>query len=151
MGTEGQAASPLRATHVLEFPFTRSVGPVLSRFFTALRDERQFLGARTRSGQVIVPPQEYDAAGEAIAELVPVGPGGEIVSWSWVTAPRARAPLPRPFAWALIRLDGASTSLLHAVDAQAESRLARGRRVRPRWAEPRSGSIGDVVCFELED
>lgn len=141
---------PLRAAHVLEFPFTRSVGPVLSRFFTALRDDRQFLGVRARDGQVIVPPQEYDAAGRAIDELVPVGPGGEIVSWSWVSAPRARAPLARPFAWALIRLDGASTPLLHAVDAGAESRLARGARVRPRWAEERSGSIRDVLCFELE-
>jgi len=140
----------LRATHVLEFPFTRSVGPVLSRFFTALRDERQFLGARTRDGTVLVPPQEYDAAGRAISELVPVGPGGAIESWTWIPAPRARAPLAQPFAWALIRLDGASTALLHAVDAGQESRLARGARVRPRWAAERVGSIRDVLCFELE-
>ena len=28
----------LTAPHVLEYPYRRSVGPVLGRFFTALRD-----------------------------------------------------------------------------------------------------------------
>ncbi len=145
------ADTELRAKHVLEFPFTRSVGPVLGRFFTALRDEARILGARTADGQVIVPPQEYDARGAPIEDLVEVGPGGEIVSWSWVPVPRPKAPLERPFAWALIRLDGADVPMIHAVDAGEESRLASGTRVRPRWADPRRGTIHDIRCFELED
>jgi uncharacterized OB-fold protein len=144
------AETELRAKHVLEFPFTRSVGPVLGAFFTALRDEARLLGARTVGGQVIVPPQEYDANGEAIEQLVEVGPGGEIVSWAWVPNPRPLAPLDRPFAWALIRLDGADVPMIHVVDAPDESRLVRGARVRPRWAAERTGTIRDIACFELE-
>lgn len=140
----------LRGPHVLEYPYKRSLGPVLSRFFTGLRD-RRFEGIRTRDGRVLVPPQEYDPeTGQSLDEWVEVGPGGRIVSWSWVTKPRPKQPLDRPFAYALIQLDGADTSLLHAVDAPDESALSVGVRVVPRWADEPSGGIRDVVCFELE-
>lgn len=141
----------LRGPHVLEYPYKRSLGPVLSRFFTGLRD-RRFEGIRTRDGRVLVPPQEYDPeTGEALEEWVDVGPGGTIVSWSWVSRPRTKQPFDRPFAYALIQLDGADTALLHAVDAPDESALSVGARVAPRWAEEPAGGIRDVVCFELEE
>jgi uncharacterized protein len=146
------AESPdvLRGPHVLEYPYKRSLGPVLSRFFTSLRD-RQFEGIRARDGKVLVPPQEYDPyTGEALSEWVPVGPGGAIVSWSWVAKPRAKQPLQRPFAYALIQLDGADVPLLHAVDAGSEAKLSVGTRVVPRWADQPKGGINDVVCFDLE-
>jgi uncharacterized OB-fold protein len=140
----------LRGPHVLEYPYRRSLGPVLGRFFNGLL-ERKIVGIRTKSGTVLVPPQEYDPqTGEALDEFVDVGPGGEIVSWSWVSKPRTKQPLDRPFAYALIRLDGADTPLLHAVDAGEESRISEGARVLPRWAEQPSGGILDIACFELE-
>jgi uncharacterized OB-fold protein len=146
-----ETSEVLRGPHVLEYPYKRSLGPVLSRFFTSLRD-RQFEGIKTRAGKVLVPPQEYDPhTGEALSEWVPVGPGGEVVSWSWVSKPRKKQPLDRPFAYALIRLDGADVPLLHAVDARDESRLAVGTRVVPRWAAEPKGGINDVVCFDLEE
>ena len=125
-----ESSDVLRGPHVLEYPYKRSLGPVLSRFFTSLRD-RQFEGIRARDGKVLVPPQEYDPhTGEALSEWVPVGPGGEIVSWSWVSKPRKKQPLRHPFAYALIKLDGADVPLLHAVDAsvriEARRRRARG-------------------------
>lgn len=141
----------LRAPHVLEYTYRRSVGPVLGRFFTALR-ERRIEGARTAGGRVLVPPSEYDPeTGEAVDELVQVGPSGVVTTWSWVTEPREKQPLDRPFAYALIRLDGADTALLHAVDAGTQERMSTGMRVRPRWREETQGVIGDIVCFEPAD
>jgi uncharacterized OB-fold protein len=139
------------APHVLEYPYRRSVGPVLSRFFTALR-ERRILGVRTRSGRVLCPPAEADpATGAAVTDdYVEVGPGGTIETWTWVARPREKQPLARPFAYALIRLDGADTALLHAVDAPDAARLRSGARVRPRWRAERAGDIHDIECFELE-
>ena len=67
---------------------------------------------------------------------------------AWVHRPRAKQPLPRPFAYALIQLDGADTPLLHAVDAGKEGAMKTGMRVRARWAESRAGAITDIVCFE---
>jgi hypothetical protein len=140
----------LSAPHVLEYPYRRSLGPVLSRFFTALRD-RRIEGVRTRDGRVLVPPQEYDPdSGEALDELVPVASAGVVTTWAWVAEPRRKHPLDRPFAWALVRLDGADSALLHAVDAGDPSLMRTGMRVRARWRDATVGEIRDIVCFEPE-
>lgn len=140
----------LSAKHVLEYPYKRSVGPVIGRFLTELRD-RKLVGIRGSDGRVLVPPQEYDPfTGATLDEFVEVGPAGEVVSWAWVTQPREKQPLERPFAWALIKLDGADTAMLHAVDAGDESSMKTGMRVRPRWRDETIGHIQDIVCFEAE-
>ena len=73
----------LSAPHVMEYPYRRSLGPVLGSFFTALQEHR-IQGARTVAGRVIVPPPEYDPdTGEDIDGLVDVGPGGSVTSWTW--------------------------------------------------------------------
>jgi uncharacterized OB-fold protein len=137
----------LSAPHRLEFPYRRSVGPVLGRFLARLREGR-FEGVRAGDGRVLVPPQEYDpATSEPLDEWVPVGPGGEVVSWAWIAEPLPKQPLDRPFAWALVRLDGADTALLHAVDAGSPEAMRTGMRVAPRWRAERVGDIRDLECF----
>ena len=139
------------AQHVVAYDYRRSVGPVLGRFFTELRG-RRLVGNRTPSGRVLCPPMEHDPETSAAAEpgFVEVGPGGTVTTWCWVARPRARHPLQQPFAWALVRLDGADTALLHAVDAGSESRMRTGLRVRPRWRAETRGEIADIECFEPE-
>jgi hypothetical protein len=141
----------LTAPHVLEYPYRRSVGPVLGRFFTELRAGK-LVGVRTKQGRVLVPPQEYDpeTGAAASSDFVEVGPGGVVTTWSWVTRPRAKQPLAHPFAWALVKLDGSDTAMLHAVDAGVIERMRTGMRVRPRWRAERVGHIHDIECFELE-
>ncbi|MFF8840763.1 Zn-ribbon domain-containing OB-fold protein [Streptomyces sp. NPDC015130] len=138
----------LRAPLVVEFPFTRSLGPVQSAFLTGLR-ERTVLGVRTEAGEVLVPPVEYDPATAAeLRELVEVGATGTVSTWAWNPEPRAGQPLATPFAWVLVRLDGADTALLHALDAPGPDAVRTGLRVRIRWAAERSGAITDIACFE---
>ena len=140
--------APLRAPLEIEFDYTRSLGPVLSQFMAALA-ERRILGARGADGRVHAPPFEYDpVSAEPPGELVPVGPEGTVVSWSWMPEPLAGQPLAEPFAWALIRLDGADTAMLHAVDAGSAAAMRTGLRVRPRWAARPAGGIRDIACFE---
>jgi uncharacterized OB-fold protein len=145
------AEAPLRAPLDIEFDYTRSLGPVLSQFMAALA-ERRILGARGADGRVHAPPFEYDpVTAEPPGDLLPVGPEGTVLSWSWMPEPLADQPLTVPFAWALIRLDGADTALLHAVDAGSAAAMRTGLRVRPRWAAARTGSIRDIACFEPSD
>jgi uncharacterized OB-fold protein len=141
----------LSAHHILEYPYTRAVGPVVGRFLTGLR-ERRIEGVRTREGRVLVPPVEYDpATAEPVTEtFVEVGPAGVVATWCWVAQPRPQQPLDHPFAWALIKLDGADTTILHAVDCGSPSAISSGLRVRPRWREQTVGMITDLVCFEPE-
>ncbi|MGK5628865.1 Zn-ribbon domain-containing OB-fold protein [Streptomyces sp. URMC 123] len=142
--TTGTLTAPL----TLEFPFTRSLGPVQSAFLTGLR-ERVLLGVVTGDGRVLVPPVEYDpVTAEEIRDLVEVAPTGTVTTWAWQPAPRPGQPLDRPFAWVLVRLDGADTALLHALDAPGPDAVRTGMRVRVRWAERRTGAITDIACFE---
>ena len=142
--TETQLHAPME----IAFDYTRSLGPVLGAFMTGLRD-RRILGARGADGRVHAPPFEYDpVTGLPPRELVVVGPAGTLISWSWQPSPLAGQPLDRPFGWALIRLDGADTALLHAVDAGSAALMRTGMRVQARWAEERVGSIRDIACFE---
>ena len=146
------AEDVLVAPNILEYPYARSVGPVIGRFMTGLRDGR-ILGIRAADGRVIVPPTEYDpVTSETLGEdrFVEVGQAGVVTTWAWVHQPRERHPLQRPFAWALVRLDGADTGLLHAVDAGDESRMATAMRVKVRWRDERVGEIQDIVCFVPE-
>ena len=141
-------AAPLSAPLEISFDYTRSLGPVLSQFMTALT-ERIILGSLGADGRVYVPPAEYDPVTfSPPAELVPVGPAGTVVTWSWQREPRAGQPLDHPFAWALIRLDGADTAMLHAVDTGSASEMSTGMRVQPRWAPAPAGHITDIECFE---
>jgi uncharacterized OB-fold protein len=144
-------AEILSAPLVLEYPFSRTVGPVQSAFLTGLR-EGLVLGVRTSDGRVLCPPVEYDpVTSDELTELVEVGDTGAVTTWSWEPSPRPNQPLDHPFAWALVRLDGADTALLHAVDAGAPERIATGSRVRIRWAAERAGAITDIACFEPAD
>ena len=141
-------AEILSAPMVIEYPFSRTVGPVQSAFLTGLR-EGLVLGVRTGDGRVLCPPVEYDpVTSEELDELVELGDEGTVTTWSWEPSPRPNQPLDRPFAWALVRLDGADTGLLHALDAGAPDQVSTGMRVRVRWADPREGAITDIACFE---
>jgi uncharacterized protein len=131
----------------ITFPYRRSLGPVVGTFMTALTEKR-IVGIRNGDA-VLVPPMEWDpATGAALAhDFVEVGPAGTVESWTWVPSPSEQHPMDRPFAFALVRLDGASTPLLHAVDGGSPDAMAEGMRVAPRWKGTRVGHITDIACF----
>lgn len=131
----------------ITFPYTRSLGPVVGTFMTALTEQR-ILGIRNGDA-VLVPPMEWDPAtgAELPHDFVEVGPAGTVTAWTWVPQPTEQHPLDRPFAFAFITLDGATTPLLHAVDAGSPDALSDGARVAPRWKGTRVGHLTDIACF----
>jgi hypothetical protein len=70
-----------------------------------------------------------------------------VETWAWVTEPTRKHPLDRPFAFALIKLDGADTALLHAVDAGSLDAMSTGMRVTARFKDraDRIGHIADIA------
>ena len=80
---------------MLEYPggYTRSVGPVIGRFLTGLRDGR-IDAVRLADGRVLVPPTEYDPSTSAAVAAdgdhwIEVGPRGTVQTFTWVAQPRA--------------------------------------------------------------
>ena len=141
-------AGTLHAPMKVEFDYTRSLGPVLSRFMSALK-QRQILGGVLGDGRVVVPPPEYDPVTHApVADLVPVSGSGVVQSWTWVPDPVTDQPLDKPFAFAHVLLDGADAPLLHAVAVDSPDAIQTGMRVTARWADETTGTIRDIRWFE---
>ncbi|HZZ96347.1 MAG TPA: OB-fold domain-containing protein [Jatrophihabitantaceae bacterium] len=139
---------PLAAPIELSFDYTRSLGTTLGAFMTGLAAGK-IVGVRATDGTVFVPPVEYDPVShEALTDFVDVRDEGTVVSWSWAAQPLPGQPLDRPFAWVLVTLDGADTSMLHVLDVASPADATIGMRVRARWADERVGRITDIVCFE---
>lgn len=135
----------------LAYPYNRTVGLALSRFFTALGEGR-LEGTRGSDGRVYFPPAEFDPlTGEQLTEWVTLPETGTVTTWAWQATPADDQPLDRPFAWALVTLDGADVPVLHAVDAGSIDRISTGARVKVRWAAERTGGIRDIACFDLVD
>jgi uncharacterized OB-fold protein len=136
----------LRTTETkLEFPYSRTLGPVMGPFLLGLR-EGKLLGIKSSDGRVLVPPVEYDPdTGDPLGpELVSVGPGGTVEAWTWVEDPSPKHPIQRPFAFALVKPDGADTALASPVDAGSIGAMATGMRVRARFSEEPQGLITDL-------
>ncbi len=137
------------------FDYTRSTGPVLGAFFTGLRDGR-LVGVRDSRGAVHVPPVEFDPhTHEALTDLVEVGSGakieGTVAGWTWVPVPTDLHRSDSPFAWALVRFDGADTALLLPLAADGPEAVSTGMRVRLRWSAERTGTIHDIACVVPAD
>jgi uncharacterized protein len=147
-------AEQLVEDHVLEYPggYTRSVGPVIGRFLTGLREGR-IEAVRLADGRVLAPPTEYDPTTSASVaadgpQWIEVGPRGTVQTFTWVAQPRpGKHALTKPFAFALIRPDGADTALLHMVDCGSADAIRVGLRVAPRWRAERTGHITDIEAW----
>lgn len=141
--------TPLIEHHVLEYPggYTRSIGTALSRYFSGLRDGK-IVGVRLGDGRVMVPPTEYDPmTAAALDEYVEVGPAATVTAWTWVSEPRpGKHHLGKPFAFALVKPDGADTAMVHVIDAPQDS-ISVGMRVQPRWRAERVGYITDLDAW----
>jgi uncharacterized OB-fold protein len=139
----------LTAPHVVEYTYTRSTGPAIGAFLTGLRDAK-IVGVRGADGRVIVPAIDYDpVTSEDLSEYVEVADTGVVTTWSWNDNPTKGQPLDKPFAWALVKPDGADVAFLAAVDAGSPDAISTGAKVKARWADERVGSIRDLICFEV--
>ena len=140
----------LRAPFELAYNYKRSSGPVMSKFFEAL-GQQKILGTKSTAGKVFSPAAEFDPeTNEPLKEMVEVGPGGVVESFSWIENPQHHHLIKEPFAFALIKLDGADTSMLHMVAQCKEADLSIGLRVKANWSEIQEQRITDIKFFTIE-
>ncbi len=142
--------APMRLDVVSEFPYKHSTGEVIGRFLAGLREQKRIWGQRVAGQGVVVPPLGYsEADGSAGGEWVEVKPTGVVTAVAIVREPIAGLhPFDRPFAFVLVKLDGADTALAHVVKDDLD-RLRVGARVEAVWAVERRGTIRDIECFRL--
>ena len=143
---------PMRLDVLLEFPYKHSTGEVIGRFLAGLKEQKRIWGQRVAGLGVVVPPLGYsEADGSPGGEWVEVRPTGVVTAVAVVhEAVAGLHPFPPPFAFVLVRLDGADTAMAHVVKDDLD-RLSVGTRVEAVWAPDaeRTGSIRDISRFRV--
>lgn len=144
--------APLFQDVVMEFPYKHSTGETIGRFLAGLKEQKKIWGQRVAGLGVVVPPVGYsEVDGSPAGEWVEVQPTGVVTAVARVHAPIAGLhPFSIPFAFVLVRLDGADTALAHVVRDDLD-RLRVGARVEAVWAPDgeRQGTIRDLACFRI--
>lgn len=144
-------ATRLSQEFELGYTYTRSLGPVVSEFYTGLSNKK-LVGNKGADGKVFCPPAEFHPeTAEALSEFVDLPDEGVVTAWCWVTEPNEKHPLDKPFAWAFIQILGADFPMLHALDVPDETLVRTGLPVKIRWAKETVGLMSDIVCFEPVD
>jgi uncharacterized protein len=148
------AVAPLFADWTMEFPYKHSTGETIGRFLAGLRDQRRIWGQRVPGQGVVVPPLGYsETTGAAGGEWVAVANTGVVTAVAVVhDAVEGVHPASAPFAFILVKLDGADTALPHVV-TEGLDRLRVGSRVEAVWKPDgeRVGSIRDIAGFRPID
>jgi uncharacterized OB-fold protein len=137
---------------VMEFPYKHSTGETIGRFLAGLKEQKVIWGRRVAGQGVVVPPHGYSEVDASPAgEWVAVQDTGTVTAVAVVHQPLERLhPFVQPFAYVLVRLDGADTAMAHIVKDDL-GRLRVGTRVQAVWAadEERKGHVRDIVCFRV--
>ncbi|TAK29605.1 MAG: Zn-ribbon domain-containing OB-fold protein [Chloroflexota bacterium] len=134
----------------IRMPYNWTAGETASRFFSELRERAQIWGTKCPAcGMVFVPPKK--TCGRCLKpamEWVQVAPTGTLVTYTVVHYKEpAIHPIEAPFAYGIVRLDGADTGLVHLLGEVGPSEFVSGMRVEAVFEEERQGSLLDIKYF----
>lgn len=147
-----QTIEPMYEERVMEFPYKHSTGETVGRFLAGLKEQKTIWGQRVAGQGVVVPPLGYsELTAAADGAWVAVKDTGVITAAAIVRQPLARLhPFEQPFAFVLVKLDGADTAMAHVVRDDLE-KVKVGARVQAEWKadDARVGSVLDIATFRV--
>ena len=137
----------------LEIPYKYFAGDFQSKALVALRDKKKIMGSRCpKCRKVFFPPRSVcEICLSKIDELVEIGPGGTLESWTVVNYKEPTHPRRKPYILGLIKLDGSDSAMLHFVGGVEAGKLKPGIRLKPVFSRKRAGQILDIKHFKLVD
>jgi hypothetical protein len=148
----GNDIAPMFQELAMEFAYKHSTGEVVGRFLAGLKEQKTIWGQRVAVQGVVVPPLGYsEIDASPSGEWVAVASTGVVTAAAIVHNPIERLhPFSQPFAYVLVKLDGADTALPHVVKSDLD-KLRVGSRVEAEWKadDQRVGSILDIACFRV--
>ena len=134
----------------LALPYTYFAGRVGSKFLTTIRDEKKIMGIKcNKCNKVFVPPrQTCDVCLEDIREnWVDVQNTGEVTNFTVVRYDDKHLPKKAPYVLAMIKLDGADTSMVHIVEGIDVDKAKIGMKVQAVFAEETTSTLMDIDHF----
>jgi uncharacterized OB-fold protein len=134
----------------LALPYSYFAGRVGSKFLTTLRDEKKIMGIKcNKCRRVFVPPrQTCDVCMEDIRDnWVDVQNTGEVTNFTVVRYDDKHLPKKAPYILAMIKLEGADTSLVHVVEGIDPDKAKIGMKVQAVFADETTSTILDIDHF----
>ncbi len=135
---------------VIRVPYTWAAGAVASKFYTGLRD-RKIYGVRCpRCRHVLVPPKKTcHRCFSHLSEWVEVSHEGTLQTFTVVHYHEPELhPLKAPFAYGIIRLDGADTGMTHLIGEATLKALKEGMKMKAVFKEKPEGNYLDIQYFK---
>ncbi len=133
----------------IKVPYQWWVGETGSRFFVALRDEQKILGTHCpKCDMVFLPPRK--TCGRCFhpeLEWRELGSEGTLVTYTIPRYSEIIHPMNEPFAFGIVRLDGADTGFAHLLGEFREEDLQSGIRVEAVFRDVPEGNILDICYF----
>lgn len=145
---------PLDLTHEMNATWRYASGEAMERFADNLKQRRIEALKCSECGRRYLPPRPFcGVCRKALTDWVPVDDEGVIEAWTVVYLPivdnRTGETREGPYGMALIRLDGADTTLNHYLAETDPACLEIGQRVKAVWREELQGAIDDILHFEV--
>jgi uncharacterized OB-fold protein len=147
LGNTGTLIYPSR----IRLPYTWHVGKAGSRFYHEIRDNCKIWGTKCHQCEsVFVPPRETcPRCYHDLQEWVQVSDTGTLLTYTVTRyAVPGIQPLEPPFALGIIKLDGATTGLVHLLGEIKLSDISIGMRVKAVFREARRGDYLDIKYFK---
>lgn len=161
--TDNKESRSIQAEELVSLPVVNSIGyrfasgPVMGRWFQGLREKKFYATRCPVCGRTQTPPREVCAVCLVrTEEFVEVGPRATVTNFDilYYASPDPLTGHVRstPYATLYLLMDGSTPYDSMSFDIKPEDipRLGLGVRVRPVWNEARTGSIGDLLYFEID-
>lgn len=135
----------------IKVPYQWWVGDTGTHFFTTLKQDAKILGSYCSTcGMVFLPPRKV--CGRCFNPQMDwreLSDEGLLVTFTVPTLKTDIQPIPHPFAYAIVKLDGADTGFNHLIADFTEGEPAPGARVKAVFRDDRQGNILDIMYFKL--
>lgn len=150
MSNVWESVKPMVYESRIKVPYAWQAGETASRFLLTLKNERKFLGKQCSTcAKVIVPPRKTcPYCFVETGDWKDVSDEGVVETFAIVRRDTGILPMKPPFAYAVIKLDGADTGLVHLLGEVEPGAVRSGMRVKAVFAEDRTGKMLDVKYFK---
>ena len=130
--------------------YSISAGPIRSKFLLYLRDQQKIMGTKCPTcGRVYVPARSTCLeCFENMEEWVEVKGEGMVKTFTVVYTPSPNYSSESPIAFAVIRLEGADTGIVHKLGEVDFDKISIGMRVKAVFADRLKGDITDIKYFK---
>jgi len=136
----------------ISVPYFWTVGSTLSKWYALIRDECEIWANRCPECEMVFVPPKIKCINcyKDLNEWIKLPGTGTIETFTVVTErfydPKLH-PRKAPFVYAVIKMDGADTGLVHFVGGVSPEKVKVGMRVEPVFEKERNGNILDIKHF----